>query len=320
MKTKSKTKKHKLNIQGIYIQKNKLNKTQKKRIATRIFNTTQKDAENDLAKLEKIDCDNIQHVKPGSPSGLKFINQYTLVPRLETVGNKGIDFFDFLENKDKFKKKKYVADFIKFLSKKKNTTEINKWYTIFKLYFGYVGIFRPIVAMNVYCTFSPHSILDFTMGWGGRLVGACALNIPKYIGIDSNLNLRKPYHDMVKTLEKSSSTTIHLLFQDALTVDYSLLDYDMVFTSPPYYNIELYHGTIKKSKDEWDTEFYRPIFKKTYQYLKRGGHYCLNVPEEVYERVCLGILGKEHMRIPLSKSKRTNEEKYLEYIYVWKKK
>ena len=313
---KKKTSKNTIKIHKMTINKSKLNKTQKKKIASKIFNITKKDALDDLEKIQQINCDNIQNVKPGSPTGLNFINQYTLVPRLETIGNKGINFFDFIENKNKFKKKKYVVDFLQVLSNK-NTTETNKWYTIFKLYFGYVGVFRPIVAMNLYCKFSPSSILDFTMGWGGRLVGACALNIPSYIGIDLNSSLEKPYHDMVKTLEKHSTTNIKLFFQDALTVDYSKLNYDMVFTSPPYYNIELYNKTIQKSKDDWDEQFYRPIFKKTFQHLKKDGHYCLNVPEEVYQRVCIGLFGKAKIVIPLSKSKRTTEEKYNEFIYVW---
>lgn len=309
-------KKNTIKIHNMTINKSKLNKTQKKKIARQIFNITKKDALDDLEKIQQINCENIQQVKSGSPMGLKFINNYTLVPRLETIGNKGINFFDFIENKNKFKKKKYVVDFLQALSKK-NTTDTNKWYNIFKLYFGYVGVFRPIVAMSLYCKFSPKTILDFTMGWGGRLVGACALNIPNYIGIDLNPSLEKPYHDMVKTLEKHSTTNIKLLFQDALTVDYSKLNYDMVFTSPPYYNIEIYNKTTQRSKDDWDEQFYRPIFKKTFQYLKKGGHYCLNVPEEVYQRVCIGLFGKANIIIPLSKSKRTTEEKYKEFIYVW---
>jgi DNA modification methylase len=164
------------------------------------------------------------------------------------------------------------------------------------------------------------------MGWGGRLVGACAVDVPKYIGIDLNTSLKKPYTDMIKMLKPLTDTKIDVRFKDALKVDYSKLDYDMVFTSPPYYNLEIYEGTVKKTKDDWDDQFYKPIFTKTWTHLKKGGHYCLNVPREVYERVCLDIFGKADELIPLVKAERKKvgeakdpKKKYGEFIYVWRK-
>ena len=105
--------------------------------------------------------------------------------------------------------------------------------------------------MELYSRFKPKSVLDFTMGWGGRLVGACALDVPNYIGIDSNKQLKEPYQRMVKLLNKlGTNTKINLMFKDALKVDYSKLDYDCVLTSPPYYNVEVYEGMLpKKSSD-----------------------------------------------------------------------
>jgi hypothetical protein len=157
------------------------------------------------------------------------------------------------------------------------------------------------------------------MGWGGRLVGACALDVPKYIGIDSNKNLERPYSLMKSFLTKHSSTDIDLRFQDALAVDYSTLTYDMVLTSPPYYNIEIYGNQKQQSRDEWDEKFYKPIFKSTFQYLQPGGHYCLNVPKDVYEHIALSMFGKPFAMIPLPKAKRSQSETYKEYIYVWRK-
>ena len=55
--------------------------------------------------------------------------------------------------------------------------------------------------MNIYCRFNPKSILDMTMGWGGRLWGAYALNIQKYTDIDLNVSLKKPYEEMVDILK-----------------------------------------------------------------------------------------------------------------------
>jgi len=208
--------------------------------------------------------------------------------------------------------------------------EYNKWYHIFNLYQSSISIFKPVLAMEIYNKFKPHTILDPTMGWGGRLVGACALDVPKYIGIDLNKDLEKPYKEMSDKLkELGTKTEIQLMFKSALNVDYSKLKYDMVFTSPPYYNIELYKGTEKQSKEEWDENFYKPLFEKTYKYLENGGHYILNVPSEVYERVCIPLLGKADILFPLKKIERgTSSSKkgdkvninYKEYIYIWRKK
>ena len=183
--------------------------------------------------------------------------------------------------------------------------------------------------MEIYYKFKPHTVLDMTMGWGGRLVGACALDVPEYIGIDMNKDLEEPYKQMTTKLkELGTKTKIKLMFQNALNVDYSKLKYDMVFTSPPYYNIEIYKGTERMKKDQWDNEFYKPLFEKTYKYLQRNGYYILNVPEEVYTRVCIPLLGKADILFPLKKAERNRsiskkgnkiEINYKEYIYIWKK-
>jgi hypothetical protein len=82
----------------------------------------------------------------------------------------------------------------------------------------------------------------------------------------------------------------------------------------------LYNGaTNQKTKEEWDEQFYKPIFQKTYKHLKSGGYYCLNIPEEVFKTVAINILGKPETKIPLPKSQRSAGEKYHEYIYVWVK-
>ncbi len=174
------------------------------------------------------------------------------------------------------------------------------------------------------------------MGWGCRLVGACASDVPSYIGIDINPSLKEPYEKMVDVLKRiiiktkgkknpniPLKTNITLLFQDALTVDYSKLDYDCVFTSPPYFNLEIYEGTTSKTEEAWISEFYVPIFTKTYKYLKSGGHFILNIPAKLYESVCVPLLGSADTQIPLKKKTRPKncytKNEYNEYIYVWNK-
>ena len=297
----------------------KVSASQKRFIINQIKPITKEEALEDFEKLKKNDPKNI-----GSRIGNEFVDYFTFPERLETIGVKKKTFWDIWDTRKQLMKKQYLKNLLKYyLDRTKSGREtLNMykfWYRLFNLYFGAVNVFKPMIAMSVYRKFNPKSVLDFTMGWGGRLVGACALNIPKYTGIDLNKNLRQPYEDMVDTLKDLSTTKIDLRFQDALTVDYSKIDYDMVLTSPPYYNTEVYRGQSTMDKETWANKFYQPIFTKTWNHLKRGGHYCLNVPSYIYEDICVKILGKAHILIPLNISQR-NTNDYKEYIYVWVKR
>lgn len=299
------------------LQKNNYTRKQKERLANQVYNLTDADVLADFTKLVEIGCE--KHAAL-STVGNDSVNKYTAVERLNTAGYQNISFYDVWFNKNRLKREKYVKKLLDFYKKtRKGYPEIKVMFRLSNLYFSSISIFKPLIAMDVYCRFQPKCVLDFTMGWGGRLVGACALNIPKYIGVDYNQKLKAPYNKMCRFLKKHSTTDVDLYFQDALTVDYSKFDYDLALTSPPYYNIETYGGNKQKSKDEWDEKFYRPMFETTYKHLKKGGHYCLNVPEEVYDNVAVKTLGKPRFKILLPKVKRSTAEKYHEYIYVWQK-
>jgi len=257
--------------------------------------------------------------------GIKFIDYFTLEERLNTIGYQGINFYEFVEKIDYYKTKNYVNNIYNFHKNGRSSAadakgisnnKIQIYMKIFQLYFGSIAVFKPLIAMNIYNKFKPSCILDFTMGWGGRMLGACKMDID-YIGIDRNINLIKPYEEMVKIIHNYSSSKINLIFKDCLEVDYSLLDYDMVFTSPPYYNKEVYSNQEVMTKDQWN-EFYKSIIDRTFKNLKLGGYYCLNVPSEIYENVIILLLGEYHEKIPLSIRKRKNNN-YSEFIYIWKK-
>jgi hypothetical protein len=307
---KSKTKKIKL-------KPNRYTRRQKQKIADKIYNFTDKEVLEDFEKLREIGC--LYH-KDMSTQGNDVVNKYTAVERLNTVGKHKVNFYDVWSNRNALKNEKFVKNLIKYYHKTNpNYPEIKVWFRISNIYYSAISIFKPLIAMDIYCKYKPTSILDFTMGWGGRVVGACALDIPKYIGVDYNKNLKVPYGHFTKFLKKHSKTEIELHFQDALTVDYSKMNYDMVLTSPPYYNIETYGGNVEKTKEIWDTEFYIPMFERTFKHLKKGGHYCLNIPKDVYKNVALKVLGKPTTKIPLVKSRRFKYEDYHEFIYVWHK-
>jgi hypothetical protein len=308
----------------------KENYTRKKKqwIADKIRKYSMEDIVSDYQKLVEIGCQAKKMLNKNA--GNKIIDYYTFTERLNTVGNKGVSFFQLWKNKKELEDKKYIQKILLF-EKNRDILDIYKiWYKISNLYFGSINIFRPLIAMDIYCMYQPTSILDMTAGWFGRGIGAAALNIPKYIAIDNNRNLKTPYQKMVEFLNSQGSTThFETYIADSVKFDYSTLEYDMVFTSPPYYDIEKYsYQKEYTSMDDWDQSFYYPLFTNTYKHLKPGGYFILNIPKNIYERVCKPLLGPPSQIIPLSKNMRfhksqTNVKKknrYQEYIYVWNKK
>jgi hypothetical protein len=284
-------------------------------------------AEKSFQKLRNLKCKGAIAASASIQIGNDVVDKFTLIERLNTKGHVGIDFYTFWYNRAYFSKIDYVKKMLDYY-RSRNIAEIRKWKYIFNLYFSSISIFRPVMAMEVYCKYRPKiAVLDPTMGWGGRLIGACALNIPKYIGIDSNQYLSEPYRQMMDFVVDKTETKIEVFFQDALTINYSQLKYDMVLTSPPYYNIEIYRKNGKEtsdidSKEKWNTEFYKPLFQKTWENMQTPGYYCLNIPSEIYEDCCIPILGKYTRKIILKKQtrKKSAANKYSEYIYIWEKK
>jgi 16S rRNA G966 N2-methylase RsmD len=302
-------------VGGTNVNKKTFTLAEKKAIAKKIKNITEEEAIKDYEHLQQIDLKNVSNE---TRIGNKFIDHFTFLQRLETISKKGMNYFDFLQDTE-YHKKKYIK---KLLDYQKGDDKQVALYRVFKLHCGSIGLFKPLNAMDVFHRFKPQSVLDFCMGWGSELVGACALNVPNFIGIDLNKRLKEPCLRMAKLLKQlGTQTKIKLMFKDALKVDYSKLEYDMVLTSPPYYNVEIYEGTSVKTEEEWEQEFYIPLFTDTYKHLKKGGHYALNVPQKIYESVCLDLFGPAKIKIPLKKKARPKnkytKKDYGEYIYVW---
>ena len=287
---------------------------------------TLNDANEDFNRLKLLSDNFVKdpfNISPRCRIGNNIVDYFTFIERLNTKGKYDVNFFEFISNIDEFKKKKFIVNMLKYYEDVKNKNKTKNNYIVLKEVYNIcisaINIFRPLVAMEIYVKYKPNSVLDFTCGWGGRLVGACALNIPNYIGIDINTNLLNPYLKMKSFFNNISETNVDIFFENAVDFDYSKITYDMVLTSPPYYFLEKYsNNECYASKTEMKNKFYIPVFSNTYKYLKTGGHYCLNINKEIYQDICVDLLGVANDFIPLKKSKRQNN--YEEFIYVWCKK
>ena len=152
-----------------------------------------------------------------------------------------------------------------------------------------------------------------------------SMGIP-YIGVDANTKLETSYRHLA---ELDPTADVKMIFKPSEQVDFSKYDYDLVFTSPPYFMIERYEKMpAYKSKQEFLDNFFFPVTLNAWKHLKRGGNMALNIPEDMYEAVKpLLPKVKHHLLLPLSNRHPTKAKKVQqlgkedkernEIIYVW---
>jgi hypothetical protein len=296
----------------------KMDSNSKQIIIQKLKTISRQQAIQDYLKLQKFNLDKLTNE---TRIGNKFVDYFTFPQRLETIGIKQMSYFDFIENTE-YHEKRYIKQLLHYQI---GTDKHVALYRIFKLHCGSIGLFGAVKAMEILNRFKPTSVLEFCSGWGSTLTACSALGIPSYIGIDTNKNLEQPYKEMTDLLvgELHSTTKFQLYFEDAVTFDYSNKHYDCVFSSPPFYNKEIYSYTDKKTEQEWNETFYRPLFTETYKFLKVGGHYILHIPVKVYESVCIPLLGEASIIIPMKKKvhpkNKLTKRVSIDNIYVWVK-
>lgn len=293
---------------------NLMDKTQ---ITKELKDITFEDVKKEWLKMKELSLDELDKLNGRSRLGCNLLDYYFFEQRIETIGNKGINFFDFVEQIDFYKKKKYIQTLLDYCEKNNRYKDniIKKYYYCYGLCFGRVNAFKITNALQIYKKFKPKiAILDPFCGFGGRMVAAMLENI-NYIGIDLNKDLQPKYQTLLNDFREKTISKTDLIFMDSNVVDYSKCKYDMVFTSPPYENIEIYKHSEKKSHEEWG-KFYKEVFQKLWDNLQIGGTYIININENIYSKILKQLFGDANEIILLKKSSKNN---YKEYIYIWKK-
>jgi tRNA1(Val) A37 N6-methylase TrmN6 len=296
-------------------------KEEKREIAKKIKDIKMTDVEEEMNKLIKIGK-GAHMISERSKIGNDIVDYFTFLPRLETKGKYDVNYFEFLANLDIFREKKFIQTMLKYYEEVKNKNKTKHDYKVYKEVYNIcisaINIMRPLNCMEIYSRYDAKKVLNFCAGWGGSTVAACALNLDAWYGVEINSDLKEPYDNMLSYLRTKSNTKLSVHFGDAVDFDYSKINYDTVFSCPPYYFIEKYANNIYyESKKEMDEKFYKPVFTKTFAHLKPGGHYIINICKEVYDNVLKKLLGDADEVFPLKKSKRQNN--YTEMVYVWHK-
>lgn len=142
--------------------------------------------------------------------------------------------------------------------------------------------FRPGVAKAVVEAFCPPGglVLDPCAGYGGRASGTLAAGL-QYVGVDPHPRAPEAYQGLFDFIGQGGMFH-NAPFEDS---DLGVLQADLVFTSPPYFNVERYSDDTGqswvryKTWDAWVDQFYRVLLQKGAAHLKSGAYYCLNVAD-----------------------------------------
>jgi hypothetical protein len=293
----------------------------------------------------------------------KFQYKYSYIDNyidLTNIGNKASDYFHQVERwkcdatgypspQKTWETEKYRLTLFKALFSLK-VKEINPqvFRNIISLRKYIAAQFRPSAAKIIYDIYKPEKVLDFSVGWGDRILGAHASHfVKKYVGIDPNKNLFNGYMRQIHKYNTiwGKIKEFELIWGRAEDENIVLKDkFDMIFTSPPYFDKEKYDQSDQQSYkmykdfDSWMKDFLCKAIKIRSENLKSGGHLIINV-SDIYTRhklykICdgmndyiastgqfeyVGAIGLRMPKRPMSISSDTVGV-FCEPIWIWKKK
>ena len=179
--------------------------------------------------------------------------------------------------------------------------------------------FKASLAISIYSIFKAKRILDFSSGWGDRLLAAMAYNADRYLGYDPNPNLQNGYHEMIHMFSQTKCTDCGCLQKtegqekkyEIITEPFEISEFkeetfDLVFTSPPYFDFETYirsdnilsitQSIMNYPKfNDWMVHFLFHSLYKCWYYLIPNGNMVIHL-SDVYktnyvEAMILFILG-----------------------------
>ncbi|MEO5951885.1 MAG: hypothetical protein ABIQ44_05375, partial [Chloroflexia bacterium] len=153
-----------------------------------------------------------------------------------------------------------------------------------------VSNFRPTAAKALYEKFSGDGdpVLDFSAGYGGRLLGCCPLN-RDYLGIDPCSAQIQGLHAMIEKLHEIADIRArpNILQGCAEEVLPTLPDssVSLVFSSPPYFDAERYSNEPTQSYiryphfEEWRELFLGQVIAESARLLVPNGYLLLNIAD-----------------------------------------
>jgi len=272
-------------------------------------------------KNSQIECDSIV----ANQRGIHLLNHFMLSVMIKGHHPHKPNYIDCWNNLEI--RRKLVQRMLKYNSSMNNSSLMG----CHGIKYGRPYNFPPNVAKALYNHVNARRVLDFCAGYGGRLVGFWASKAEEYIGIDPNKEI--PYAGLIDFLQSETSVSkkFQIIQDRAEAVDYEKLGkFDTIFTSPPYFNTEIYSDDPSQSchmypqiKD-WLEKFLFSTLRNVINVLLPGGTLMINIKDSKKIAIVepmLEFLRKDnrltegnHIKFIQPKRFKNNKQ---EYIYVW---
>lgn len=158
--------------------------------------------------------------------------------------------------------------------------------------------FKPSMAVAVMKELGAKRVLDFSAGWGDRMVGAIASGVQEYLGFDPNEEL-KAGHEALRSRYASPSQDVRIIYEpfERAASDHAPAErYDLCFTSPPYFDFEKYSDGPGQSVsaypdfDVWMANFLFVSCDKAWRALCPGGRLALHLADAGRRPMCEPVL------------------------------
>jgi len=157
---------------------------------------------------------------------------------------------------------------------------------------GNVTKYRTVTSKAIVQYFGARRVLDPCCGWGGRMLGCLAAGPDtKYVGCEPDPNTTTGLQNILLDLGLGSRGVIYgKAAEDVLPVLAMGAQFDMVLTSPPYFNLELYTAGDQSTRrhatwDEWVERWLRPVVLASLACLKADGVSCWSVKNFKTDRI-----------------------------------
>lgn len=153
------------------------------------------------------------------------------------------------------------------------------------------SFFRPHLAKQIILSTNKihGTLFDPCAGWGGRMLGTVSAGW-QYVACEPNPTTYNHLLEIVDFLEIHDFVTIHNIPYEDLDLS-TVGTVDVVLTSPPYFDLELYDTDTSQSYlkhttyQDWLDNWYLTMIEKNSQILADDGLSCYNVMDGRCENI-----------------------------------